>query len=74
MKGDRERYLAVGMNDYVSKPIDPALLSAVITRHCNVDTELQNAVSIPFDESPDLSKEQTTAIEDFTESLDRLIG
>jgi len=32
MKGDRERCLAAGMNDYVSKPIDPAILFAVIDR------------------------------------------
>jgi signal transduction histidine kinase/ligand-binding sensor domain-containing protein/CheY-like chemotaxis protein len=32
MKGDRERCLAEGMDDYVSKPIDPAILSAVIDR------------------------------------------
>jgi CheY-like chemotaxis protein len=32
MQGDREIYLAAGMNDYVSKPIDPELLLAAITR------------------------------------------
>jgi signal transduction histidine kinase/CheY-like chemotaxis protein len=32
MTGDRERYLAGGMNDYVSKPIDPKQLFAAITR------------------------------------------
>ena len=32
MVGDRESYLAAGMNDYVSKPIDPGMLSAAITR------------------------------------------
>jgi len=32
MKGDRERCLAEGMDDYVSKPIDPEILSAVIDR------------------------------------------
>jgi CheY-like chemotaxis protein len=32
MKGDRERCLAEGMDDYVSKPIDPAILAAVIDR------------------------------------------
>jgi len=29
---ERERCLAAGMNDYVSKPIDPEILAAVITR------------------------------------------
>jgi CheY-like chemotaxis protein len=32
MKGDRERYLSAGMNDYVSKPIDPKLLLEAIAR------------------------------------------
>jgi len=32
MKGDRERCLAAGMNDYVAKPIHPAELSATIAR------------------------------------------
>lgn len=32
MKGDRERYLAAGMNDYVSKPIEQQALFAAIAR------------------------------------------
>lgn len=32
MYGDRETYLAAGMNDYVSKPIDPKLLVDAINR------------------------------------------
>ena len=32
MEGDRERCLQAGMNDHVSKPIDPDLLYAAITR------------------------------------------
>lgn len=32
MHGDRESYLAAGMNDYVSKPIDPKLLLDAINR------------------------------------------
>jgi CheY-like chemotaxis protein len=32
MKGDREQFLAAGMNDYVSKPIQPQLLLQVIER------------------------------------------
>jgi signal transduction histidine kinase/ActR/RegA family two-component response regulator len=32
MKGDREKYLAAGMTDYVSKPINPRSLFAAIAR------------------------------------------
>ena len=32
MVGDREAYLSAGMDDYVSKPIDPTVLSAALTR------------------------------------------
>lgn len=34
MTGDRERCLAAGMNDYVSKPMDVSQLSAAIARVC----------------------------------------
>lgn len=32
MRGDRERYLACGMTDYVAKPIEPEALRAAISR------------------------------------------
>jgi CheY-like chemotaxis protein len=32
IQGDRERCLAAGMDDYVSKPINPGLLSEVLER------------------------------------------
>ncbi|MFP4317032.1 MAG: response regulator [Desulfovibrionales bacterium] len=35
MKGDRERFLKAGMNDYVSKPVDFDLLRTVISRCCS---------------------------------------
>lgn len=32
LKGDRERFLAAGMSEYVSKPIEPAELNAMLAR------------------------------------------
>jgi CheY-like chemotaxis protein len=32
MEGDRERCLAIGMDDYLSKPLDPAQLAEAISR------------------------------------------
>lgn len=39
MKGDRESYLAAGMDDYVSKPIDEAVLMAALARWSAIKTD-----------------------------------
>lgn len=74
MKGDRERMLEVGMNDYVSKPIDPAKLADAILRHCDVKTCLEEAIQPEEGHTEEISDEQKSAVEDFKDSLDRLIG
>jgi hypothetical protein len=33
MQGDRERCLEVGMNDYVTKPVDAGRLAAALQRY-----------------------------------------
>ncbi|MFH1075920.1 MAG: response regulator [Pseudomonadota bacterium] len=38
MKGDKEKCLHAGMNDYVSKPIDPVMLNRVISRWTAANT------------------------------------
>ncbi len=37
MVGDRERCLAAGMDDYITKPIRPDELTAVLARHSPKD-------------------------------------
>ncbi|MBT5049787.1 MAG: PAS domain S-box protein [Rhodospirillaceae bacterium] len=74
MKGDRERMLAFGMDDYVTKPIDPAQLAEAITRHCDVTTRLEGAVSLEDSGTEEISDGQKSAIDDFSDSLDRLLG
>jgi two-component system, sensor histidine kinase and response regulator len=48
MEGDRERCLAAGMDDYVSKPIDPERLEAAISRWSGElpDFELSRALDL----------------------------
>lgn len=40
MKGDKETYLDAGMNDYVSKPVDPMALSDAIMRQAGITTKM----------------------------------
>jgi CheY-like chemotaxis protein len=34
MEGDRERFLAAGFDDYLSKPVNVSDLIATVKRHC----------------------------------------
>ena len=66
MKGDREQYLAAGMDDYVAKPIEPALLNAAIARQTAVTADIIPA-SAPKNGAPD--KPATPGL---SEDLDKL--
>lgn len=46
MAGDRERYLSAGMNAYVSKPIDPKLLSLALRQTCGPDVAILHSGTI----------------------------
>ncbi len=72
MKGDRELYLAAGMNDYISKPIDPVKLAGAIARQCGVDAVDTNSPAPPTGKPPDDGASEDLAA--FTESLDKIIN
>jgi two-component system, sensor histidine kinase and response regulator len=73
MVGDRESYLAAGMDDYVSKPIDPGMLSAAITRQSGAEiaaTAIANPApsasaseSVPLSELDDVLSEMDSLFE-----------
>ena len=71
MKGDREKYLAAGMDDYVAKPIDPTELSAAISRACFVDTRFDRVLKDSERDPPDKAPNES-ATEELPELLNNL--
>jgi len=71
MVGDRESYLDAGMNDYVSKPIDPNMLSAALTRQSGRETTAAEITQTATAElqPPDLP---LSALDDVLSEMDAL--
>jgi signal transduction histidine kinase/DNA-binding NarL/FixJ family response regulator len=69
MAGDRERYLGCGMNDYVSKPIDPNDLSAALRATVGEDVAPIPTGAVPSAEKPAATAEQEQALQQLLRSL-----
>ncbi|MDA1326722.1 MAG: response regulator [Proteobacteria bacterium] len=77
MKGDCETYLGSGMDDYVSKPINPILLSEALGRQAGGAIEvgeLDLGQDSGENENQPLNAEASQALNDLMGSLDDLIG
>ncbi|MEH6633155.1 MAG: ATP-binding protein [Halopseudomonas aestusnigri] len=75
MKGDREYYLACGMDDYVSKPIDQRALIGAISRWVNASNITQPVkTGLKVVEKPkELSDEAKTEIQKLQNDLEDLM-
>jgi two-component system sensor histidine kinase/response regulator len=73
MASDREEYLAAGMNDHVSKPIDPGALASVLRRTCGA---VAAAAATAPGETPDAEKPDVTKaeMEELLDNIDNLIA
>lgn len=71
MVGDRETYLEAGMDDYVSKPIDPNHLSAALTRQSG-QASVAGALAGTAESGPEPLDISDSDVEDMLDSLDAL--
>ena len=72
MKGDRENYLSQGMNDYVTKPIEPDELASALSRQCGVDVAAGSPLPglVPRDDTGAEDPETAEALSALLDEMD----
>ena len=65
MQGDRERCLAAGMDDYVTKPLEPKVLFSALDRWAQLPAERKE----PFEPVQDYSHDQSAFVENIDDGL-----
>ncbi len=75
LQGDKERFLGAGMNDYVSKPVNPKVLAEVLDRWLPQKVEsLQGVAAAEAIPGRIVSQEQPVCVFDKAALLDRVMG
>lgn len=69
---DPARLREARLDDYISKPIQPAQMTAAIRRHCALTTELQAVVPTVSNSEAHLSAQQAEAVNALSDLLDDL--
>lgn len=70
MKGDREKYLAQGMNDYIAKPVESQTIMDILIKFSTGETEPDNVVQSDIQ---DVESQKNGNIADMTVNLQVLI-
>lgn len=71
MKGDREKYIVAGMDDYVAKPINTGLLSEALAKATGMASHLRaTASSSSATERDDIAADAKNILDDFDRILE----
>jgi two-component system sensor histidine kinase/response regulator len=71
MKGDREKYIVAGMDDYVAKPINTTLLSKALIKATGMASDLQGGqVFEPAADRDDIAADAKNILDDFDSILE----
>ena len=74
MLGDRERYLAAGINDYVAKPISAVALARTIGRATGIETKPLVSKLPEHRTAPDTAEGNSSGLAELLGSIDASIG